>query len=708
MIDGWSLRFRFLIFFILIAVGGTACIVAGGWVAYQRLGPAALDPLVAGAVVASFVMWGFAAYVGFLFDENVAKPIQLLTRVMRDVVHAKGQSTVNPRAVRYLGYLGPAVTDAIDALRAAREEVDAAVISATAETERQKGRLEALIRDLQLGVVICNLDHQVLLFNQHALRLLHVSGEVGLGRSLFALVSGEPFRHALERLDRRFVEGRHAEHDEGLSALVVCATADGRHTLQGRVSLILDAGLKAPIGYIAVFDDVTQTLATQAKRDRLLHLAIEDLRRPAANLQAAVEVLTGGDVDAATREAFEQVLLDETTALAGRLARLEEESRDLLEGAWPMSDVFSSTLFACLEARLGGEGNVATKVVGEPAWLCCDSLTIVELIRHLILRLAGTREVENVELQASAAASRVYLDIGWDGQVVPVGTIDRWLAEPLDDRLGGITGRDVMDRHKTEFWCERAGDGARLRLPLAAARRQHLGGYTLAAPLPSRPEFYDFDLLRRLNAAEGADAPLRQLSFVVFDTETTGLNPTQGDEIVSIAGVRIVNGRVLRGETFMSYVNPRRAIPAVSTKVHGITNAMVADAPTIEHVLPRFSAFAKDAVLVAHNAAFDLKFVTMKEAACGVRFDHPVLDTVLLAALVHGQQDSLTLDALAERYGVVLPPQERHTALGDAVATAEVFLRLVDVLATADVTTLNDALRASGRVAAIRRQQARY
>ncbi len=710
MSDRLSLRVRFFLFFCLLGVGSLAAIVAGAVYAYRQLGDGALDPLIVAALIAGGAVLLLTGWVGVMFDENVVKPIQFVVRAVRDAVHAGTSRPIDQRTVRYLGYLGPAVQDAVEALQAARTEVDAAVQRATNETERQKGRLEALVRDLQLGVVICNLDHQILLFNQHALKILHVSGDLGLGRSLFDAVSAEPFRHALERLDRRFAEGRHTDHDEGLSALVVCATADGRHTLQGRVSLIVDAALGAPVGYVAVFDDVTQTLAAQVERDRLLSLATEDMRRPAANLRAAVEVLTAADeLDDDSRKALEQVLLDETAALSARLETLEKDSRDLLAGAWPMGDVYSLTLFACLETRLGGIDGISVEIEGEPVWLACDSLTIVEICREFVRRIAAARDVRTFTLSAAAVGERVYVDIAWAGAVVPMATVDGWMQAPLDASIGGLTGHDVMARHKTEFWCEPAGGGrTRLRLPLAAARRRHAGGYVPAVPLPQRPEFYDFDLLHRIDTARIEDAPLKKLTFVVFDTETTGLNPSEGDEIISIAGVRIVNGRVLRGETFESFVNPRRNIPAVSTKVHGITNAMVEGAPTIEHVLPRFHAFARDSVLVAHNAAFDLKFVTMKERGCGVRFDHAVLDTVLLAALVHGQADSLTLDALAERYGVHLPAEQRHTALGDSLATAEVLLRLLDLLAPTGITTLKDALQASGKMAAIRRQQARY
>ncbi|MEO1201726.1 MAG: exonuclease domain-containing protein [Pseudomonadota bacterium] len=707
--EQWNLRLRFFLFFLLIALGSIAALTATLVWAGQRLGPGALDPLVASGVVAGFVIVGLTAWVGLLFDENVAKPIQFVVRRVRDAVHADAFTPPDARAARYLGYLGPAVNEVIAALQTARSQVEEAVTYATAETQREKGRLEALVRDLQLGVVICNLDHQILLFNQHALRILHVSGDLGLGRPLFDVVSAEPFHHALERLDRRFAAGRHRYHDEGLSALVVCATADGRYTLQGRVSLIVDQQLAAPVGYVVVFDDVTQVLASHAKRDRILHEATQEMRRPAANLRAAVEMITTEeDLDDETRSAFEQVLLHETQNLMTRLQRLDEDGRDLLASAWPMSDVFSSTLLACLETRLASHKAIVTRGLGEPLWLYCDSLTIVELGRTLILRLAQSQRVDTFDLQATAAGLRVYLDIVWQGSIVPIGEIDRWLSEPLGQALGEITGRDVIQRHNTEVWCDSIGGGrVRLRVPLSRARREHQDAYAPAAPLPQRPEFYDFDLLSRLDAAV-QDAPLRKLTYVVFDTETTGLSPSDGDEIISIAGVRIVNGRVLRGEIFDSFVNPRRNIPGVSTKIHGITNAMVADAPPVEVVLPRFQAFAKDAILVAHNAAFDMKFLALKEESCGARFDHPVLDTVLLAALVHGNQDSLTLDALAERYEIDLPAGERHTALGDSLATAEVLLRLIDVLRSAQIRTLRDALEASSKMAAIRRQQARY
>jgi DNA polymerase-3 subunit epsilon len=190
----------------------------------------------------------------------------------------------------------------------------------------------------------------------------------------------------------------------------------------------------------------------------------------------------------------------------------------------------------------------------------------------------------------------------------------------------------------------------------------------VASPEGERPEFYDFDIFLWSSAShELDDRPLAELSYTIFDTETTGLQPSQGDEIIQIGATRIVNRRLLRHECFDQLVDPHHSLSQESIGIHGITPELLAGQPSIDVVLPKFHAFCADTVLVGHNAAFDMRFLQLKEKQTGVRFEQPVLDTLLLSAVLHPNQDTHRLEAIAERLGVSV--FGRHTALGDAVVT---------------------------------------
>ncbi|WP_350334565.1 3'-5' exonuclease [Coralliovum pocilloporae] len=226
-------------------------------------------------------------------------------------------------------------------------------------------------------------------------------------------------------------------------------------------------------------------------------------------------------------------------------------------------------------------------------------------------------------------------------------------------------------------------------------------GYLLAIDVEhvsysGRPVTFDFSLFDRRVSSTVYETPLKDLTFVVFDTETTGLD-TEKDDLVQMGALRVVNGRLVDGEVCDMLVNPGRPIPPASTRIHGITDEMVRGAPPIDEVIPIFSRFASDAVLVAHNAPFDIAFLRRYGERLGIRFDHPIMDTVLLSAAVYGELEEHTLDALAERLGVSLPDEVRHTALGDAQATAAVLLKLIPVLESHGLHTFGDVLSAMRR-----------
>ena len=167
-----------------------------------------------------------------------------------------------------------------------------------------------------------------------------------------------------------------------------------------------------------------------------------------------------------------------------------------------------------------------------------------------------------------------------------------------------------------------------------------------------------------------------------------------------------MNARLLPDDRFDELVNPGIPIPRASTRIHGIHDEMVAGKDSVVEVLRRFHAFVADAVLVAHNAAFDMKFLQLKEHEVGARFDQAVLDTLLLSVVLQPRHATHTLDAIANRFGV--ENHDRHSALGDSVTTAEVLVKMIDVLEARGIRNLGEALEASDRVQEIKRLQERF
>jgi DNA polymerase-3 subunit epsilon len=370
-----------------------------------------------------------------------------------------------------------------------------------------------------------------------------------------------------------------------------------------------------------------------------------------------------------------------------------------------MSEIHSPDLFNCVAGHLQKADGPRATVTGEPQWLQGDSHSLMLVLEYLIRRVAASSGAVELELRAETKGERAFIDLRWSGEVPAAAELNLWLAESLPALPGGAVG-DILEQHGSEPWVQALPDGrVALRIPLQRPVRPE--DEEAQDKLPPRPEFYDFDLLKGQEVSDQlASRSVRELSYVVFDTETTGLRPNHGDEIISIAAVRVTTGRVLSGETFESLVNPGRPIPKDSIRFHGITDEQVRDQPALAEVLPRFRSFAGDAVLVAHNAAFDMKFIKLKEGPCGVRFDNPVLDTMLLSLLIEGGDEDHSLDAICNRLNITV--ENRHSALGDALATAKVLSHLLDRLEATGVTTFGQLMRATNMEAELRFRAARF
>ncbi len=174
-------------------------------------------------------------------------------------------------------------------------------------------------------------------------------------------------------------------------------------------------------------------------------------------------------------------------------------------------------------------------------------------------------------------------------------------------------------------------------------------------------------------------------TYVVFDLETTGFSPVN-NQIIEIGAVKVEKGRVT--ERFSTFVNPNVPIPYKIEELTGIRDDMVLDAPDIAHALPEFLSFCGGAVMVAHNAGFDMSFISKNCERLGYPCDYTVMDTVALARVLLPQLNRFKLDTVAK--ALKIPLDNHHRAVDDAACTAEIFVKFLKMLEERGIHTLED------------------
>jgi CBS domain-containing protein len=201
-------------------------------------------------------------------------------------------------------------------------------------------------------------------------------------------------------------------------------------------------------------------------------------------------------------------------------------------------------------------------------------------------------------------------------------------------------------------------------------------------------------------------APLLSLDAVVIDTETTGLDPRKA-RVIELAGVRLSGGKLIGGGSFRQLLRPGgESIPTEAARIHGIDDATVAESPLFVDVWPRFTAFLGGSVLIGHTVGFDLAVLKRECDLAGLPWSRPrTLDIRLLAEIAAPELAGYTLEKLAGWLGIELA--DRHTALGDAVTTALVFLALVPKLRDHRIRTIAEAERACSALTAVLDDQVR-
>jgi DNA polymerase-3 subunit epsilon len=672
--------------------------------------------LISDQLAARFLLIGLTWVIGlvaigatlrWLFYRYATAPARLMEQT-RVLLAAPQAAPMNHQGTKETKALAQAIYELATQRDTLRADVAAQIAQGSLSVQQEKNRLAALMSELTQSVVVCNLDGRIILYNSRArLQFKALSNApalaggselVGIGRSIYAVFDRQLVAHALESIQQRISRGAGSP-----SAQFVTTTQAGQ-LLKVQMAPVrsgdTEAGASEISGFVLMLDNVTRAFEEEHVRDQLLHGLTEGSRSSLANIQAAVEMLAYPDLDDAMRERFLGVVREEVTSMSGRITEMTQKATQGLKARWPLEEMLGSDVLLATQRRIEARNQrpVTLENLDVNVWLKVDSFSLTQALDYLAMRLVDEFDVKFFRLRLQSSGQRAQLDLIWTGQVMSTETVMSWEMDSMrfGDESTPLTVRDVVARHGGEMWFERerVRHEAFFRFLLPLASEQEQLEATQILQNDSRPEYYDFDLFKSTEASHALeDRLLSELSFTVFDTETTGLSPSDGDQIIQIGATRIVNGKLLKQESFEQLVNPGRLIPPAGIPIHGITQDMVTGKPPITEVLPAFYAFAQDTVLVAHNAAFDMRFLQLLEKDTGLVFSHPVLDTLLLSAVVHPNQESHRLEAIAERFNVTV--LGRHTALGDAFVTAEVWLRLLPLLQAMGITTLRQAREAA-------------
>ncbi|WP_151671167.1 3'-5' exonuclease [Nitrincola schmidtii] len=573
----------------------------------------------------------------------------------------------------WLSNLGQDFSRLREGWRQDREKLNSAREAGAQDAARIRHELEAVLEVLEVPLLLCDRHQRVLMLNPAAKAFFSNHPALGLGRHLGQLLPLPNLAETLKKLPTdgspRQVLLHHEDRWLRCDLRRVSAT-------QGEALITLS--------------DTTEAHASHQRWRQPLANLLPQLRGHTASLTTTAEALSGAPQQSDIRPRLEKAMHEESQVMGDLIDQLSRVLESIQLDQTCLTDTWSGDLTAAL-TDICESSEIDVVPIGIPAWFRADSPTLLVMLEVLLPALRQACKRTSFEIEFCLGNKRVYLDIVWLGVPISQHQLDSWRTLPLSEQPLAPRISDVLSQHNSDWWClpDHDREHSRLRIPLPATDRyaEPERQYT------SRPEFHDFSIAELPPPdAELGNQLLSQLEMVVFDTETTGLKLRDGDRVISIGACRILNGRLLANEHFDQLVNPERDIPAESTAIHGIHEQDVKQSPPMRVVLPRFRHFVGQAVLVAHNAAFDILALDLPAKDAGLQFDMPVLDTLLLSRAIDPDLETHGLDALSDRFQITFPAGTRHTALGDARVTAELLLNLIPRLEARGITTLQQAL----------------
>ncbi len=696
------------IYFALISI--IIASLVGAWVSLNETQQVVLGEMVnklapfplLGTITILFII---GALINLLFNDYIV-PILKLAESARII------STVNPKhraqiknASKEIQYLAEIINQSADAFADLQEDVAGKIAVAQTALDEERTRLAALMSELPHGVIVCNTDGQILLYNQQAQELFkenqyvlkqdhQIQGILGLGRSIFSLLDRDQIVHGLEMLHKCHVSGRTKMVNNSMITL--------RSGLCLRVNMAPffteKEDTETITGLVLTLEDMTKQIESDSRRDMLIQSLIDEQQKDLEDIRDSITNILGRPkldpeelhnyrkkIDQASQSLHAKV----KEARANYALHLHALSQNENVLAHNLLDVISKNIYERFAIKV-------TPVAPEGIWLQLDSYSVVQAISHLAGLLSTHTKISEILMTLTAdEESAAELVIAWPETKTTLDLLETWQQTPLiTDTKGNLLNfKDTIENLSGEISPISNPEGEYTGVIISFPPVDQDYRLAIQSEVEHRPVSYEFDLFNREKWKELDQTPLRKLTYVVFDTETTGLSPSKGDEIIQIGAIRIINGHLLYHEVIDQLVDPKRFVPQKSVDIHHIQPALLQGQPTIDKVLPHFHTFAEHSVLVAHNAAFDMRFLQLQEEKTGIVFDNPVLDTMLLSSIIHPNQESHSLDEVAARLNVTIVG--RHTALGDAIVTGEILVKLIPLLEAQGIYTLADALTAA-------------
>lgn len=535
-----------------------------------------------------------------------------------------------------------------------------------AELEIEKNMLASFFDELPQGIIACNTEGEINLFNKKAKTIEAQNHIIGIGRSIFNIIDKDIITNALYEINVKKPEKQIAASSSFITL------SPGNVLIKADISPITDRRDNFA-GFIVVFYDIGKDFELYAK--------IGNIFKCTAN-----EILSYLD-----KIKKDKIVPPEITSIEKNLKKSEKDYIEKIKERLPFLVVSDRDIITTIQKKAGEKLDISLKVEF-PAhinWIRIETYSFVYALLSILTIVKNKTLIKTVNCTLFQEKNCLAIFFHFPDAEKRVNIFK-------DDDLS-LTLKDFLNYHEAQIGLslnEKNEKGIKILIPLVEMKEpDDVRNIVIAQNAYERPDFFDFDLFtKRSSDSKLNEMRLKDIVYTVFDTETTGLD-TKNDEIISIGAVRIVNGRILSTEKFDRLIDPKMNIPLESEKIHGINNEMVKGMPTIKEVLPLFYKFSENTVLVAHNAAFDMKMFSMKQAATGIKFDGPILDTLLLALIVYPMFEKHNMAAIAGFAGIDIVG--RHTAIGDASATAQIFLKLIPLLAKKGIHTLNDATNAS-------------